>query len=540
MGILEKIVRNESMKDDPQEIYNWRVFVLCASACFGGMLFGMDTGIIGGVLKLDPFRKTYNLPLASENPALSANLEANIVSTLQAGCFLGAIGAGYVADRWGRRWGMMVAAALAGVGAVMQAAAEGEFGVMYVGRFVAGVGVGAASMITPLYTSENAPRAIRGALTGMYQFFIVTGVCIAFWINYGSLLHFSGTVQYVVPLALQALPAIVLLVGMFISSETPRWLARQDRWDEAARVLSRVRNLPQTHPYVQDELQEMADQLAWERRLIAGSGVGDLLKEMVMVPGNRKRALISIGLMICQQMTGTNAINYYAPQIFTNLGLTGTAPSLFATGIYGVLKMVGCALFLLLAADSLGRRRSLLWTSIAQGLCMFYIGAYIRVAPPEKGVPVPPAGYVAIVAIYLFAVFFQFGWGPVCWIYVSEIPTARLRALNVSIAAATQWLFNFVVARATPTMIATVGRGGFGAYFIYGSFCFTMFVFTFIFVPETKGRSLESMDELFGKVADGKTMDEEESRRGESHAERQTEQDQNKVMDVNVAHVEKV
>lgn len=301
-------------------------------------------------------------------------------------------------------------------------------------------------MITPLYTSENAPRAIRGALTGMYQFFIVTGVCIAFWINYGSLLHFSGTVQYVVPLALQALPAIVLLVGMFISSETPRWLARQDRWDEAARVLSRVRNLPQTHPYVQDELQEMADQLAWERRLIAGSGVGDLLKEMVMVPGNRKRALISIGLMICQQMTGefflfsflfcqitrakewrkekkkkkkklnppfpigTNAINYYAPQIFTNLGLTGTAPSLFATGIYGVLKMVGCALFLLLAADSLGRRRSLLWTSIAQGLCMFYIGAYIRVAPPEKGVPVPPAGYVAIVAIYLFAVFFQFGW----------------------------------------------------------------------------------------------------------------------------------
>lgn len=169
-------------------------------------------------------------------------------------------------------------------------------------------------MITPLYTSENAPRAIRGALTGMYQFFIVTGVCIAFWINYGSLLHFSGTVQYVVPLALQALPAIVLLVGMFISSETPRWLARQDRWDEAARVLSRVRNLPQTHPYVQDELQEMADQLAWERRLIAGSGVGDLLKEMVMVPGNRKRALISIGLMICQQMTGEFFFSLF-PQI---------------------------------------------------------------------------------------------------------------------------------------------------------------------------------------------------------------------------------
>lgn len=110
--------------------------------------------------------------------------------------------------------------------------------------------------------------------------------------------------QYVVPLALQSLPAIILLIGMFISSETPRWLARKDRWDEAAKVLARVRGLPQTHPYVQDELQEMADQLAHERRLIAGSDIVDLLKEMFTVPGNRKRALISIGLMICQQMTG--------------------------------------------------------------------------------------------------------------------------------------------------------------------------------------------------------------------------------------------
>lgn len=139
------------------------------------MLFGMDTGIIGGVLKLDPFRNKYNLPLASENPTLSANLEANIVSTLQAGCFLGAIVAGWVADKLGRRIGMMIAALFAIIGSVMQAAAAGHFPVMYIGRFVAGVGVGGASMITPLYTSENAPRAIRGALTGMYQFFIVTG-----------------------------------------------------------------------------------------------------------------------------------------------------------------------------------------------------------------------------------------------------------------------------------------------------------------------------------------------------------------------------
>ena len=367
-------------------------------------------------------------------------------------------------------------------------------------RFVAGVGVGAASMITPLYVSENAPRAIRGALTGLYQLFIVTGVCIAFWINYGSLLHIEGDAQYVVPLAMQALPAILLLVGMFLSNESPRWLARKDRWEDATRTLGRVRNLPPTHEYVQVEIQEMSEQLEYERQLISGSTIWDLLREMFTIPGNRKRALISIGLMVCQQMTGTNAINYYAPQIFTNLGLTGNAPSLFATGIYGIVKMATCASFLLLAADSLGRRKSLLWTSIAQGCAMYYIGIYVRVAPPKEGFPVPPAGYMAIVAIFLFAGFFQFGWGPVCWIYVSEIPTARLRALNVALAAATQWLFNFVVARATPPMLATVGEAGFGTYFIYGSFCFSMFFFVWFLVPETKGVSLEKMDVLFGQV----------------------------------------
>jgi hypothetical protein len=147
---------------------------------------------------------------------------------------------------------------------------------------------------------------------------------------------------------------------------------------------------------------------------------------------------------------------------YQQLGIVGTATNLFATGVYGIVKMVSCGVFLIFVADSLGRRRSLLWTSIAQGLAMLYIGLYIRIAPPVEGAPVIPAGYVALVCIFLFAAFFQFGWGPVCWIYVSEIPTARLRSLNVAFGAATQWLFNFVVARAVPNMLATVGSNGYG------------------------------------------------------------------------------
>ena len=317
-------------------------------------------------------------------------------------------------------------------------------------------------MVVPLYISENAPRAIRGGLTGIYQLFIASGTMLAFWVNYGAILHIHGDAVYIVPLALQAMPAVFLVGCMALNKESPRWLAKADRWDEASTVLARMRNLPISHEYVQNEIHDIAEQLEHERMLIGGSSLKDLLKEMFTIPGNRKRALISIGLMICQQMTGTNAINYYAPQIFKLLGLKGSSTGLFATGIYGVVKMTACAAFLLFAADSLGRRRSLLWTSIAQGAAMMYIGLYIRIAPPVAGQPVPPAGYFSLVCVFLFAGFFQWGWGPVCWIYVSEIPTARLRSLNVAIAAATQWLFNFVVARATLPMMTTVGRGGYG------------------------------------------------------------------------------
>ncbi|KAK3651098.1 hypothetical protein LTR56_005862 [Elasticomyces elasticus] len=412
--------------------------------------------------------------------------------------FFGALIASYIADKLGRRTGLMIAAAVTIVGVVMQAAASGSIPCMYVGRLIAGFGVGAASMIVPLYISESAPRAIRGGLTGIYQLYIATGTMLAFWVNYGSIQHLTGKASYIVPLTMQALPALCLIIFISLCNESPRFLAKQDRWEDAEKVLTNVRQLPRDHPYIRSELADIAAQLEHERMLVGGSGFMDLQREMWTIPGNRKRALISIGLMICQQMTGTNAINYYAPTIFLNLGIQGTSTGLFATGIYGIVKMTTCACFLLFAADSLGRRKSLLWTSIAQGCAMFYVGLYVRIDPPVKGESVPPAGYVALVCIFLFAGFFQFGWGPVCWIYVSEIPTTRLRSMNVAIAAATQWLFNFVVARATLTMFVTCGRGGYGTFLIYGSFCFSMFFFVWFFIPETKGKSLEQMDDLFG------------------------------------------
>ncbi|KAG9664497.1 general substrate transporter, partial [Aureobasidium melanogenum] len=438
MGLLQKIVKNDAMKEDPPEIYGWKVYFLAFSACFGGMLFGVDSGIIGGVLTLPAFKTKYGLDALST--IQRADLQANIVSTLQCGCFAGALIASYVADRLGRRMALLIAAVVVTIGCVFQAAADGHIALMYVGRLIAGFGVGKASMVTPLYISENAPRAIRGGLTGIYQLFIATGTMLAFWM----------------------------------------------------------------------ELREMQEQLDHERALIGGASFMDLMKEMWTIPGNRKRAIITIWLMITQQMTGTNAINYYSPQIFQNLGLSSTDAGLFATGIYGVVKMTLCACFLLFAADSLGRRRSLLWTSIAMGCAMLYVGLYVRIKPPVKGADIPGAGYMALICIYLFAGFFQCGWGPVPWIYVSEIPTARLRGVNVALGAATQWLFNLVVARAVPNMLATMGKAGYGTFLFFAAACFLSFFFAWFFIPETKGLSLEKMDDLFGTTELNKKMDDEE------------------------------
>ncbi|PSS00825.1 galactose-proton symporter [Coniella lustricola] len=494
------------MQKDPLEIYGWRIIALSCSACksFGGMLFGWDIGAISGILEYSRFEKTTRT---------HSLVRTVFVSTLQAGCFFASLVASVIADQFGRKWPLAGAGILTCLGVALQAGSRGSLACMYVGRLIAGFGMGAASMLTPLYVSECAPRAIRGGLTGLYQLFIVTGTMISFWINYGMSQTTAGAAVYEIPLSLQAIPAVILFFAMVLCPESPRWCARNGQWSKAARVLSKLSNLDTEHPYIRRELQDMAEQLDMERRLIGRASSWTLLKEMWLIPGNRKRALISVGLMVCQQMTGTNTINYYAPQIFENMGLPTTRAQLFATGIYGVVKMVSSLGFLIFAADSLGRRKSLLMSSVGQAVSLYVIGVYERWYPSHNE-SIPPFGYVAIVCVYLYVSFFQFGWGPCCWIYVSEIPTARLRTLNVAIAAATQWLINFIIARSTLTIMKSMGYVRFTSFLpaneaalkatwlLFGTFCIMTFFFAYFLIPETKGMSLEKMDKLFGITDD--------------------------------------
>lgn len=177
-----------------------------------------------------------------------------------------------------------------------------------------------------------------------------------------------------VPLACQSICPALLFFSMLFCPESPRFLAGKDRWDAAAAVLSDVRHLPVDHAYVQQELLELKTQLDQERAIMKGATFWDLNKECWLIPGNRNRALLTIAMLVGNQWSGTGAINYYAPRIFADLGLGKTTTALFAQGVYGIVKVVSCLIFIFFLADTLGRRISLMWSGTVQSFCMMFLG----------------------------------------------------------------------------------------------------------------------------------------------------------------------
>ncbi|KAI1625636.1 MFS transporter [Exophiala viscosa] len=497
-SVLRRIVRNDAIRVDPPEVYNWRVLALTASACFAGTMFGMDAGIIGGYFTVchlvedSHHRKQSGLQDVSEfgldnlPASAAANLSGNLVTTMQAGAIAGALVSSPLAEKKGRKPALLAVAIAGIVGGLMQGLSFGHLSVFYIGRFIEGLGLGAGTMLAPTYVSEISPRAIRGFLVGFFQLLLDTG---------------TGKATWMVPLMLQSLAPALLLITMLMCPESPRWLASRDHWDKATSVLSDVRRLPPQHTYVQQELLELRVQLENENRIRGDTGFWALQKECWTQPGNRKRALLTILILVFNQWSGTGAINYYARTIFQSLGLSKTTTALFAQGVYGIVKTVAALIFAFFLADSLGRRISFMWSGAVQAFCMLFIGfasvltfsiPYVRYGPHVSvNQSPPPAGIAALAMIYIFAAAFNSGWGPVAWVYVSEIPSNRLRAYNVALASFTHWVNNLAVSKATPgdASVDPVQNDT-------ESQKRKEYVLTKLILPI----SLERMDELFGVV----------------------------------------
>jgi MFS family permease len=387
------------------------------------------------------------------------------------------------------------------------------------------------SSITPVFVAENCPPAVRGRITGLFQEFLVIGSTFAYWLNYGVALHIKpSSKQWRIPVAIQIIPGGFLLIGLFFLKESPRWLMKAGRFEEATASLAYMRRGETTDPEIMQEIAEIKASI--DEELNATEGV--TWKECI-APGMRIRFISGFVIMLCQQFTGTNvstysqsfpicqatwlprhvfggievynslepkanysqSIGYYAPQIFQTIGIAKTNTSLFATGIYGTVKVVTTGIFLIIGIDKLGRRKSLLFGAAWMMTMMFIIGAVLHTHPPTNTNTVSSASLAMVVMIYLFVIGYSASWGPIPWVYLSEIFPTRLRSYGVGMGAATQWLFNFVITEVTPNAVNHIG---WRTFLMFGIFISAMGVWVFFFIKETKGKSLEDMDVLFGSV----------------------------------------
>lgn len=291
------------------------------------------------------------------------------------------------------------------------------------------------------------------------------------------------------PFAIQVIPGLFFMLFMLPQPESPRWLVEQQRYDEAAKSLAYA-----TRRSVDDEA--VVTTLAEIKADLAGKQRTSIWKQFRMMGESRATALrssIPSLIMLCQQWTGTNAINYFSPQIFAALGITGTNSGLFATGVYGVVKVVAVTTTVIFAVEGLGRKMCLLIGGLGQGFTMLWIGGYSAIHPQTT---IVSASYVSIVAVYLYAIFYCIGFGPNPWVVAGEVAPNHVRGAAMSLAIGVNWLFTFTIARVTPNMLEEIT---YGTFLVFGMCCMLMSAWVYFCLPETKGYALEDIRFLFEK-----------------------------------------
>lgn len=282
-----------------------------------------------------------------------------------------------------------------------------------------GLAVGSSSLIVPQYISECSPPAIRGRLVGLFEVVLQFALVIGFWVNYGVNQHIPKTssAQWQIPFGLQFIFGTLLVLLMLLQPESPRWLMKAGRTDQALEVLSHIRNMPADDEYIQWEMDTIREQLQREDEQGAN---GSLVKKLVETfkAGNRNRLFMGMALMMLQNFSGINALNYFSPAIFKSIGFSGTSVSLLATGVFGLVKCFATLAFMLFGVDRLGRRNSMLIGSCGAIVAMFYLGSFAKVTGSfHSTAPKSAASYVGIVMIYIYAVFYAMSWNGIPWIF---------------------------------------------------------------------------------------------------------------------------
>ena len=473
---------------------------LTIAATLGGLLFGYDTAVISGATDAI----TYNFVEPRHLPEAAANsLSGLAIACALLGCVIGAAIAGPISTSLGRRGGLLISGVLFFVSSLGAGFPEffwsmfGAVGYKALPAFIfyrvmGGMAIGMASMLAPMYIAEVAPPQSRGMLVTFQQIAIVVGINLVYFVNYfiqsiGDHM-FNMTLGWRYMLASAAIPATLLIIFMLLVPETPRYLVLKDRDAEALKLLKRLMG-----DAAESTLKEIKETLVEHTRPLLSYGW------MVLFVG--------IMLSIFQQAVGINAVLYFAPHMFENMGSTPSeaySQSAWFVGVTMTLFTLGATF----TVDKLGRKPLLIAGALIMAAAMITLGCLfnwhlVSATGAADGATVGGSSYVAIAAVVVYIIGFSFSWGPVVWVMLSEIYPNSIKGKAMSIGVAAQWIANFVVSQTFPmldgsTALNNAFNHGF-AYWLYGVGALLAAFFVMKFVPETKGRSLEAIEQLWGR-----------------------------------------
>nr|POF06878.1 high-affinity glucose transporter [Quercus suber] len=486
------------------------IYFIAAVAVIGGGLFGFDISSMSAILGTQAYKcyfnqgpdgPPFNDSLTCSGP--TSSVQGGITAAMPAGSWLGSLLSGFISDRFGRKKSIMIGCIIWIIGSTIICASQ-NIGMLVAGRVINGLCVGIESAQVPVYISELAPPTKRGRLVGAQQWAITWGILILYYISYGA--SFVGgqnsndweAAVFRIPWGIQMIPAIFLFFAMFFLPESPRWLARKDRWEECHDVLTLVhgRGDPSS-PFVAFEMQDIREMCALEARN------SDATYLELFKPNMLNRTHLGIFTAIWSQLTGMNVMMYYVTYVFGMAGYKGNA-NLLASSIQYVINVL-MTIPALIWLDRWGRRPTLLVGSTLMMIWMFACAGNMAangiVQPngidgiPEESMLLSGAAAKGLIACtYLFVASYAPTWGPVSWVYPPELYPLRLRGKAVALATSANWATNTALGAFVPPAFENIR---WKTYLIFGIFCFAMTIHVFFLFPETAGKTLEDTSFMF-------------------------------------------